>query len=177
MPDHIHLLWMGLRLESDQRNGMAFLRTHLWPLLAPAKFQPQAHDHVLRAEDRRKYAFAQGCRYVLENPVRAALVKRVEDWNFMGAVVPGYPKLEPTANDYWKKFWKFYAAERRPYAGNIVRPPFNWRPPTQPQWNGDVSQETNPHCRRRLQGDSVIHSFRDIDVRREVRVSSPRLLQ
>jgi hypothetical protein len=139
MPDHIHLLWMGLRLDSDQRNGMAFLRTHLKPLLSPAKFQPQAHDHVLRAEDRREDAFARGCRYVLENPLRASLVKRVVDWKFIGAVVPGYPQLEPMANDYWKKFWKFYAAEKRPDAGNIVRPPFNIQPPGQPPWNGDIS--------------------------------------
>jgi putative transposase len=50
MPDHIHLLWMGLRLESDQCNGMAFLRTHLEPALDSAKFQPQAHDRVLRSQ-------------------------------------------------------------------------------------------------------------------------------
>ena len=31
MPDHIHLVWMGLRRASDQRNGMAFLRTYLEP--------------------------------------------------------------------------------------------------------------------------------------------------
>lgn len=35
MPDHLHLVWMGLRLDSDQLNGMAFLRTHLKPALAP----------------------------------------------------------------------------------------------------------------------------------------------
>jgi len=29
MPDHLHLVWMGLRLDSDQLNGMAFLRTYL----------------------------------------------------------------------------------------------------------------------------------------------------
>src|SRR5580765_3048454 len=44
MPDHIHLIWMGLRLESDQMNAIAFLRTYLEPALAPAKFQPQPHD-------------------------------------------------------------------------------------------------------------------------------------
>ena len=31
MPDHLHLLWMGLRRESDQLNAMKFLRTHLEP--------------------------------------------------------------------------------------------------------------------------------------------------
>src|SRR5215468_5508788 len=48
MPDHLHLIWMGLQLKTDQRNGMAFLRTYLGPGLAPAKFQRQAHDRVLR---------------------------------------------------------------------------------------------------------------------------------
>src|SRR5687768_834593 len=42
MPDHIHLLWMGLSAESDQRNGMSFFRTYSEPLLAPHHFQAQA---------------------------------------------------------------------------------------------------------------------------------------
>src|SRR5262249_49602455 len=29
MPDHIHLLWMGLKLSSDQINAMRFLRQYL----------------------------------------------------------------------------------------------------------------------------------------------------
>jgi len=33
MPDHLHLVWMGLRLDTDQRNGMKFLRAHLGPFL------------------------------------------------------------------------------------------------------------------------------------------------
>jgi REP element-mobilizing transposase RayT len=137
MPDHIHLLWMGLRLDSDQRNAMAFLRTYLGPLVAPAKFQPQPHDHVLRAEDRRRDAFAKGCRYVLENPLRAKLVEKITDWKLLGSVVPGYPKLHPIEDDYWKKFWELYTAQRRPDAGNIVRPPFNLRPP-KPRWDGET---------------------------------------
>src|SRR5271168_121384 len=44
MPDHIHLLWMGLRQDSDQRNGMKFLREHLGARLQPHYFQHQAHD-------------------------------------------------------------------------------------------------------------------------------------
>ena len=74
MPDHIHLLWVGLRRDSDQRIGMSFLRTHLEPRLAPAKFQPQSHDHVLRAKERQEGAFAKICFYILANPVRAGLM-------------------------------------------------------------------------------------------------------
>jgi len=65
---------MGLRLDSDQRNGMAFLRTHLEPKLAPQKFQHQAHDHVLTEDERRYDAFARVCHYILQNPLRAELV-------------------------------------------------------------------------------------------------------
>jgi REP element-mobilizing transposase RayT len=125
MPDHLHLVWMGLWLESDQRNGMAFLRTYLEPALAPARFQPQAHDHVLRAEQRKRNAFATACRYDLNNPVRARLVAKPSDWPFSGAVVPGYPRLHPLEEDYWPKFWKLVAKARHPDAGSLVRPPFN----------------------------------------------------
>ena len=33
MPDHLHLLWMGMQRESDQLNAMKFLRTQLEPAL------------------------------------------------------------------------------------------------------------------------------------------------
>ena len=124
MPDHIHLIWMGLRLETDQLNAMAFLRTYLEPLLQPAKFQPQAEDNVLREEERKRGAFAATCFYIGANPVRAELVTDPVQWPFTGCVVPGYPKLHPLAEGFWPKFWKIYSAARHPDAGNLVRPPF-----------------------------------------------------
>jgi hypothetical protein len=141
MPDHLHFLWMGLRLDSDQINGMAFLRTYLEPELSPAKFQPQAYDHVLRAGDRRKNAFAEGCRYVLDNPVRAGLVRHAAEWTFSGALVVGYPKLHPLEENYWAKLWKLYATKRHADAGNIIRPPFNFPPGIQRAWRNSM-QET-----------------------------------
>lgn len=116
---------MGLRLDSDQRNGMAFLRTHLKPNLAPQKFQHQAHDSVLREEARRRNAFARVCNYVLENPLRAELVKHPAEWTFSGAVIPGYPTLHPLQEDFWPKFWRLYSQSRHPDAGNIKRPPIS----------------------------------------------------
>lgn len=123
MPDHLHLVWMGLRLDSDQRTGMVFLRTHLERKLTPVKFQHQAHDHVLKTEERRRNAFAGVCNYILENPVRAKLVSEASEWAFTGALVPGYPTLHPLQPDYWSKFWKLYGQARQPDAGNIMRPP------------------------------------------------------
>jgi len=125
MPDHIHIIWMGLRLDTDQRLGMKFLREHLGPSLRPHRFQHQPHDHVLREEERRRNAFATVCRYVLANPLRAGLVKRPLEWVFTGAIVPDYPSLHPLQPDFWPRFWKLYFAARSPDAGNLLRPPIH----------------------------------------------------
>jgi putative transposase len=122
MPDHLHLVWMGLRLDTDQLNGMAFLRTSLGPELFPAKFQPQPQDEVLREEQRRRNAFAKVCFYIAANPVRAGLAAKTEDWRFVGCLVPGYPKLNPLAEGYWPKFWTIYSKLRQPDAGHLNRP-------------------------------------------------------
>jgi REP element-mobilizing transposase RayT len=122
MPDHLHLIWMGLRLDTNQINGMAFLRTHLEPLLKPAKFQPQAQDNVLRDEERRHKAFAKVCFYVAANPIRADLMPETGIWPYTGCVVPGYPKLNATDDAFWPIFWKIYGKLRQPDAGNIKRP-------------------------------------------------------
>jgi putative transposase len=117
MPDHIHLIWIGLRPETDQRTGMTFLRTHLKSFLAPFKFQPQAYDHVLRDEERKQNAFAKICFYILANPVRAGLIKETERWSFCGAVVPGYPALHPLDEIFWPLFWKLHRSACTPDAG------------------------------------------------------------
>ena len=124
MPDHLHLVWMGLRHRTDQRNGMKFLRAQLGPFLRPAHFQHQPYDHVLKTEDRRRHAFSVACsEYVLLNPRQAALVNRLEDWPFLGAVVPGYPRANPLDADYWPWFWKRLAEAREPGLENRVLPP------------------------------------------------------
>lgn len=123
MPDHLHRVWMGLWLDSDQINGMAFLRTYLEPELSPAKCQPQPQDEVLRAEQRKRNAFAKVCFYIAANPMRAKLVGGKEIWPFTGCIIPGYPKLNPLDEDYWSKFWQIFAKLRQPDAGNIKRPP------------------------------------------------------
>jgi REP element-mobilizing transposase RayT len=123
MPDHLHLVWMGLRLDTDQLNGMAFLRTHLEPELSPARFQPQAQDEVLRDEQRKQNAFATVCFYIAANPVRAELSAKPEEWSFTGCLIPGYPKLNPLAEDFWPKFWRLYEKLRESDAGDLLRPP------------------------------------------------------
>ncbi len=113
MPDHLHLLWMGMRRASDQRNAMKFLRTELEPALGEGReWQHQPHDHVLREEERKRNTFAQTCFYILANPVRARLVGESDRWPFSGCVVPGYPRLHPQDADFWPVFWKLYVTSR-----------------------------------------------------------------
>jgi putative transposase len=127
MPDHIHFIWMGLARESDQLNAITFLRTQLEPKLIPARLQPQAHDHVLRSEERRKNAFAKICYYITENPVRAGLIDKPESWIYTSALIPGYPNLNLFAPDHWEKFWKIYNKLKMPDAHEITKPPFDAR--------------------------------------------------
>jgi putative transposase len=123
MPDHLHLVWMGLRQDTDQLHGMAFLRTHLKPTLMPHRFQHQAHDHVLKEEERKRDAFARVCFYIVDNARAAELVKHPKDWPFTGAVVPGYPTLHPLTEGFWPTFWKFYTRAKSLNVGKMLRPP------------------------------------------------------
>jgi len=121
MPDHMHLVWMGLCASSDQRNAMKFLRKHLATELAQRsltgedfRLQKQSHDNVLREKDRERGAFAKACFYVLNNPRRKDLVGNPKDWPFLGAVVSGYPFLHPLADNFWESLWKLYEQKREP---------------------------------------------------------------
>ncbi len=109
MPDHWHLVWMGLRDWSDQRLATRFLREHLAEKLRPAQLQDRAHDHVAREEERKRGVFGAMCEYVRENPVRAGLVEGWEMWPYSGAVVSGYPRLDPRDVSFWEDFWKIHA--------------------------------------------------------------------
>jgi putative transposase len=109
MPDHAHLLWLGCAPDSDQRLATVFLRKHTSAALAPARWQHQAHDHVLRPEERERNAFAATAHYILENPVRAQLAANRAAYPYLGCIIPGYPELALHAPDYWDRFWRVYA--------------------------------------------------------------------
>jgi putative transposase len=82
MPDHLHMIWMGIGESSDQRKAMAFFSTYFEPLILPQKLQPQPHDHVLRPEDRTFDGFQAVCSYIQQNPVRAGFVAKPEEWKY-----------------------------------------------------------------------------------------------
>src|SRR4029077_6464844 len=66
MPDHIHLLWIGILDDSDQRSAVKFFRAQLNPILEKlgARFQKQPYDHILRENDRVHSAFESVVEYI-----------------------------------------------------------------------------------------------------------------
>ena len=129
MPDHLHLLWLGLRVASNQADAMRFLRKYLQreftrrsPTGVEYQLQKQAHDSVVKEKDRTRGALAKTCFYILDNPRRKGLVAHTREWPLLGAVVPGYPFLHSLTDDFWPDFWKFYQAQREaiPRSGGLV---------------------------------------------------------
>ncbi len=108
MPDHWHIVWIGLSPEADQHLATAFLRKHISAHIAPAKLQDRAHDRVLNDKDRKRGAFESACHYVRENPVRAKLTDDWKQWPHAGATIAGYPHLDPRDEDFWERFWRIH---------------------------------------------------------------------
>jgi len=87
MPDHIHLL---IRLRSSQRSlsrVVVSLKNKIrYATHGLVEWQYGYHDHVLRPyESVRLFV-----RYILANPVRAALVRDTGDYPFGGIVDPWF---------------------------------------------------------------------------------------
>jgi len=108
MPDHMHLLWMGIVDGSDQRNAMRFFVKQLNSVLAAldAQLQRQPYDHVLLDEERERSAFEEVAEYIARNPERKRLVPAdgFAQYKFTGCLVPGYPDLKPFQEGYWDLF-------------------------------------------------------------------------
>jgi len=109
MPDHAHLIWLGLNTAgSDQRLAIEFFRKNIRPHLGAAGWQRQPYDNVLREDERARGAFEATVHYVLNNPVRAGITSRWQDYAYLGCCVPGYPEFDVRAEDYWTSFWRCY---------------------------------------------------------------------
>ena len=87
IPDHLHLFVRG---PDDFQLGrwIGTLKQHLAKVVAPTKssgpiWQRSFFDHVLRSNE----SYGQKWDYVRENPVRAGLVEKAEDWPYQGEIV------------------------------------------------------------------------------------------
>ena len=81
MPDHVHLAGrLGERsLSSIMHTLKSYTSNQLVDLGVDAPvWQPGYHDHVLRDDED----YAVRVRYLVNNPIRAGLVERIEDYPF-----------------------------------------------------------------------------------------------
>src|SRR5262245_3506941 len=117
MPDHMHLLWIGILDTCDQRRAARFFRKQLNSVLEKlgAAFQKQPYDRVLREEERQRSEFEDVAWYIARNPERGGLVPEgaFRSYPFTGCLVPGYPELNLWHDDYWERFWRVYDTLRR----------------------------------------------------------------
>ena len=91
MPDHIHLFVAFTADSVSLSSWMKSLKNAISKVLTNATFdgphwQKGFFDHVIRSEE----SYQQKWLYVLENPVRADLVKAAEDWPFAGEIIDFY---------------------------------------------------------------------------------------
>ena len=89
MPDHLHLLAVGCQPTSDCRRFVTrakqFSGYHYQRVFNERLWQRYGYEHVLRAsEDIFSVA-----RYILENPLRAGLVRSVQEYPYLGSTL--YP--------------------------------------------------------------------------------------
>jgi len=98
MPDHIHLfVCFGIGCATTLSTWIKGLKRKLdyvllskghKPVERPGQklssfWKPGFHDHLLRSDE----SYAAKCDYVFQNPVRAGLVSRAEDWPYAGEIV------------------------------------------------------------------------------------------
>jgi len=85
MPDHLHILVAPQDREASIKQFSKLLK-RLWrmDLAAEWKFQDGCFDRLLRKEESAQ----QKWYYMRENPVRAGLVTRWEDWPYSINLLP-----------------------------------------------------------------------------------------
>jgi len=117
MPDHIHLLWIGVDDRTDQLKASKYFRKQVGGPLAVLgfKFQHQPYDRVLREDEKIESAFVDLVEYIARNPERKSLVPIdcYRDYKYTGCLVPGYPELTLWQANFWPRFWRTHSFLRK----------------------------------------------------------------
>ena len=88
MPDHVY--FFASPLDGEARSLSEFMRCWKWSTamrirrrgIAGFRWQREFFDHLLRSSE----SYAEKWEYVRQNPVRAKLVTRPEDWPHQGEI-------------------------------------------------------------------------------------------
>ena len=117
MPDHMHMVWIGIDDRTDQLKASKYFRKQVDEPLRKLgfKFQHQPHDRVLRDDEKMETAFVALVEYIARNPERKGLVPidGVRDYKYTGSLVPGYPELNLWQEEFWPRFWRTYSFIRK----------------------------------------------------------------
>jgi len=89
MPDHLHVLFSPASsdkpLEDWLRDFKSFTTNRFIKTTGKARlWQESGHDHVCRTEETAEKVLL----YIVNNPVRAGLVERWEDWPWTKVFIP-----------------------------------------------------------------------------------------
>ena len=87
MPDHLHLFVATDDEKIALTAWMKSLKNTISKALrstgvTPPHWQKTFFDHLLQSDE----SYAEKWNYVRENPVRAGLVNKADDWPFMGEI-------------------------------------------------------------------------------------------
>lgn len=89
MPDHFHLFVKFSTPEQNLSDWIKILKNSLSKTLrengqSAPHWQKGFFDHVLRSTE----SYSEKWLYIVENPVRAGLVKTWQDWPYQGEIFP-----------------------------------------------------------------------------------------
>jgi putative transposase len=117
MPEHLHLLWLGLTSGSDQRLAMKYFRRQLNLVLQDrgVVLQKQPYDHVLRPDERINHAFEKVVEYIARNPERAGIVQEecYREYPYTNCLLPGYPEVSLWQADFWASWDRIVSSLRK----------------------------------------------------------------
>ena len=117
MPDHLHMIWIGINDDTDQLKASKYFRKQLGIPLKKIGFcfQHQPHDRVLRENEKQESDFQGLVEYIARNPERAHLVPAdgYRKYPYTDCLIPGYPELAIWQEDFWPRFWRAYSFLRQ----------------------------------------------------------------
>lgn len=101
MPDHLHIVFLGLGDASRPKVAMALLKQRSGYWLAQNRpdivWQDDFYDTILR----RSRGFTASLRYIALNPVRAGLAEHIHDCPYTGSI--GCELNEVLTDAFWDK--------------------------------------------------------------------------
>ena len=99
MPDHLHLLVEGCAVDATLAQFVRSFKQrsafHWKQQAGGTLWQRSYYDHVLRDDESTRDV----ARYILENPLRAGLAARVEDYPYLGSMTMSIGDLLLSVSD------------------------------------------------------------------------------